>query len=89
MDPTVEKCRAAVRASLRCLGDSFMGEDVDFVCEYILRRFFRLSLKVTAQAPLEDVLSELESYVKSLYPVLITFLAMVDSAASPRPEARA
>lgn len=89
MEATVDKCRTAVKASLRCLGDDLMTEDSDFVCEYILRRFFRLSLAVAAQASLEEVLTELESYIKNLYPVLITFLVMVDSAATPKSEVKA
>jgi len=85
--PQVEnRYREVVRAALECLGDELLLEDADVLCEYLVLRFLKTSPRVTSGSSLEDSLVELQEFVRKLYPVLLTFVSMVNTSAMPRSE---
>lgn len=82
--PQVEnRYREAVRTALECLGDDLMLEDVDVLCEYLVLRFLKTSPRAISGASLEGTLHELQEFVRKLYPVLLTFVSMVNTSAMP------
>jgi hypothetical protein len=70
---------STIKSKLHTLGDDLLCEDTDLLCKYIVLRFLKTSA-ITEGSSREVVVTELEEFVENIWPFLLAFVSVANSA---------
>ena len=69
-----------IKDHLYKLNDDILIDDIDILCKYMILRFLKTSPKVNEAVSEEYIVNELNLFVKKIFPIVTTFVCMVNSS---------